>query len=227
MPPPSGRAQIDPSWRTNGRLTARQQAPRTRRAVVQQPRRCRVPDPRSARGRRATSGPLALGGQKQRACSAAAGARGRGGLDRPARRRALGRAAAEDGDDVAPEHRLPAPQGCSAPTSLVTRPPGYVLEIEPDRSTSPASSGSSPSARRAAEERARTRARRSPSGAARRSPTSRSSRSRRARSAGSRSCGSRRSRSGSTPSSSSAGRRARRRARAARRHPLRERLGGS
>ena len=53
----------------------------------------------------------------------------RGRLDRPARRRSLGRAGARVGDRLAPEHRLGAAQGCSAADVLVTQAPGYRLAI--------------------------------------------------------------------------------------------------
>ena len=97
-------------------------------------------------------------------------------------------------------------------------------------STSVASSGSSRRRERsdAGAARAHSSATRSRSGAARRSPTSPSRRSPRARSAGSRSSGSRRSRSGSTPTSSSGSARelvGELEALVAQ-HPLRERLRG-
>ena len=114
--------------------------------------------------------------------------------------------------------------------TLVTRPPGYVLAVDPG-SDRPRCASSACAQRRSAAAGAARRdacAARSSSGAASRSPTSATSRASRSRPRGSTSSGSRRSRSGSTPSSSWA---ATPRSWASSRrssptHPLRERLRG-
>ena len=109
---------------------------------------------------------------------------------------------------------------------LVTRPPGYVLAVDPDeldltrferlvaqaRRVDPGASADAPR-------------RRLPCGAARRSPTSRSSTSRRRRCAGSRSCGSAALEDRPTPSSRPAATPTRPELEAlVAEHPLRERL---
>ena len=113
--------------------------------------------------------PLALGGQKQRAVLAAApDRRGPGRLDRLARRRALGRAAADDRGHLAAELRLAAAQGARRRGRSSRGRPATCSGSSRASSTSTASSGCVEEARAAgAEERVEPRsARRSRSGAA-------------------------------------------------------------
>ena len=135
-----------------------------------------LPDPRAARGEGRAGADRARGAEAARAPRRAAAARRSGRADRAARRRALRRGAAEDGDDVAAERRRRAPEGCSGRRRLVTRPPGYVLQIAP-RAGRRAPLRAAPRGRAAGlagPSAGRCSGGRSSSGAARRSPSSRS-----------------------------------------------------
>ena len=157
---------------------------------------------------RATDGPLPLGGVKQRALLALLLLNAnRVGPARAADRRALGRASRRRRAVKAVQGYVSRLRKLLPDGMLVTRAPGYVLEVEPERSTSRRFERLVAEAR-TADPDARRRAccaRRSGCGAGRRSPSSARSRSRASRRAGSRSCGWRRSRSGSRPTSRSAG----------------------
>ena len=141
MRPRSDRPQPAPNARANGPPTAAHAA--AHRALmcvphegapkcVLQPVRARVPAPRAARGDR-TRAAVELGGQHQRALLALLAPRRGPASSRPTRSStALGRGAAADGADVAPERRLAAAQAARA-GRLVTRPPGYVLDVDRDQ----------------------------------------------------------------------------------------------
>src|ERR671937_343981 len=106
MRPPSARVQTAPSWAANGSLTAYLHG--SERVLQSAHERLRVPAAGPARGAR-RAGPLAVGraeaARPARAVAVRCGARRH---DRPPDRRALGRAAAAHGRDVAPELRLAA-----------------------------------------------------------------------------------------------------------------------
>ena len=201
MRPPSGRSQMRPSRRAHGSLTA---SGRRLREVLQ-PSSDRIPTPGAARGR-ARRRLIQLGGQKQRALLAALLVR-------------VGEVVSTDRliDDLWGEEP-PRTAATSlqnfvsqlrkllGPEVLVTRPPGYALDVEREavdaarfeRLVAEASGSEPPSASSSC-------ARLSRCGEASRWPSSPTRRSRRPRSADSRSYASPPSRSSSTPSSSSAG----------------------
>ena len=151
-------------------------------------------------------------------CWAPARAGGRGRLHRSAGQRPVGRGAAEDGDDVAPELRLAAAQAARSRRAGDAAARLRAAGRRRIASTSPASRGWS--ARRARRSRRSGRssyAKRSRSGGDRRSPTSRSRPLRSRRSGGWKSSGSRRSRPDRRRPRAWRRRRARRRARVTRR----------
>ena len=98
-----------------------------------------VRDPRSARGHRRRPAAPARRPEAALAARDARVARERGGLGRAADRGAVGRAAARVGGDGAAGVRLAAAQAArsgrvrSDRELLVTRAPGYVLQVEPDQ----------------------------------------------------------------------------------------------
>ena len=165
-----------------------------------------LPASRPARGGRGRGLARARRPQAALAPRGAAAARERGRVDRPADRRAVGRRRRRRPRQERAGLRLAAAQGARRRTALVTRAPGYVLQVDPGRAR-PRPLRAARRPRRGAP-RPRPRrgscARRSRCGAGRRWPTSPTSRSPRPRSRGWRSCGWARSSSGSRPTSRSA-----------------------